>query len=750
MSKRKLKRKLNLLQLVMLGTAGTIAAEIFVLTGHAAALVGPAAVLAMVIAGVFSYSIALNYCELATMYPVTGGGVTYVREAWGANLLTFLVGSLDCLSSTFYAALSAVGFAYSLKVFIPALPVVPTAIVTIVVFIVLNILDVSNVGNVQIVLGSTLLLCLGAFVVGGLVLPGGFKWSTFTEGGFFIHRGFGANAVKSLNTIALVYCAYIGYEVIAHDAEEAENPSRNLPIAILVSLTLCAAAYVLVSLVTLGTVPWRQVAGSETALTDVVGHFMPRWGVPMMAVAGMIATLTSVNAALLSGTREALTLGRTGLWPRFMSQLSRFRTPHLACWVIGGITCLVASVGLVDFLSYVSSSGFLFVLFWSNLAMIRLRKLHPDMVRPFKTPLFPLTPLVAVLTCFVVIGFASPQSLLFGAGVLGVCTIYYYTYRPVTRLLSERAKTLEATRDRILVPVANPRTAQGLARLAFVLAEASEDTSICLLTVIPRDAARPAEITERLRAQLNPRRRVIMQRITEEARLRNAPLYTKVRAGPGIAQGILDEVSGNVKLVLMGWPGPLTPQQLADHPVKLVLQKAHAHVAVLLDRGLDNVRRILVPVGGGFHSRLAIRLAYEIGLPQHAEITAIQIFCETCETEELEDRMLHLREIIEDSLGHMPLQIATRLVHSDDILSGVLQEATRLPYDLIVVGASDQWLSRTQLFGSLTDEIAEKTTCSVLLARRHEAAAMSWIRRQSRILPGMGNGTSGKHPHGAS
>src|SRR5512137_1223118 len=153
MSQRKLRRKLNLPQLVMLGAASTISLEIFVLTGHAAAMVGPATILALLIAGLLNYSIALNYCELATMYPVTGGGVTYVREAWGAGVLAFLVGSLDCLSSTFYAALSAVGFAYSLKVFIPGLPVVPTALVTIVVFIVLNILDVSNVGNVQVVLG---------------------------------------------------------------------------------------------------------------------------------------------------------------------------------------------------------------------------------------------------------------------------------------------------------------------------------------------------------------------------------------------------------------------------------------------------------------------------------------------------------------------------------------------------------------------------------------------------------------------
>jgi amino acid transporter len=103
MAKRKLKRQLNLLHVIMLGTAGTIAAEIFVLTGHAAGIAGPDAVLAIIIGGVLSLSIALNYCELATTYPVTGGAMTYVKEGFGNNLLMFLVGSLDGLSSTFYA-----------------------------------------------------------------------------------------------------------------------------------------------------------------------------------------------------------------------------------------------------------------------------------------------------------------------------------------------------------------------------------------------------------------------------------------------------------------------------------------------------------------------------------------------------------------------------------------------------------------------------------------------------------------------
>ena len=182
MTKRHLKRQLNLLQVIMLGTAGTIAAEIFVLTGHAAGIAGPAAVLALLVGGLLTLSVALNYCELATTYPVTGGAMTYVREAFGNNLLMFLVGSLDCLSSTFYAALSSIGFAYSMKVFIPGLPVVPVAMLVILLFTVLHIRGVYEAGNIQIFLGGFLLLVFTAFVVLGLTRSTAFNINIFTSG----------------------------------------------------------------------------------------------------------------------------------------------------------------------------------------------------------------------------------------------------------------------------------------------------------------------------------------------------------------------------------------------------------------------------------------------------------------------------------------------------------------------------------------------------------------------------------------
>lgn len=182
MSKRKLKRQLNLLQVIMLGTAGTIAAEIFVLTGHAASIAGPDTVLALIIGGVLTLSVALNYCELATTYPFTGGAMTYVREGFGNNLVMFLVGSLDGLSSTFYAALSAVGFAYSLKVFFPFLPIIPVALAIILIVGLMHIRGVTQAGNLQVVLGGFLLAVFLIYIILGLTRSSGFQWETFQSG----------------------------------------------------------------------------------------------------------------------------------------------------------------------------------------------------------------------------------------------------------------------------------------------------------------------------------------------------------------------------------------------------------------------------------------------------------------------------------------------------------------------------------------------------------------------------------------
>jgi len=201
-----------------------------------------------------------------------------------------------------------------------------------------------------------------------------------------------------------------------------------------------------------------------------------------------------------------------------------------------------------------------------------------------------------------------------------------------------------------------------------------------------------------------------------------------------VSEGILEEVQthGAVKLVLMGWPGPLDGKALAENPVKVVLQKAPTNVAVLLDRGLGAVRRILVPVGGGPHSRLAVRLAYEIAEQERAEITTLRCLCDVTDTEEMEDGLLLLHDIIEDELGTVSPRIATKVIQTASVPEGILAETERERYDLMVMGASEEWALRTRLFGSVDDWIVDQVHCSVLLIRAHEPAPISWIRRQAK------------------
>ena len=759
MSKRKLKRQLDLAQVIMLGTAGTLAAEVFVLTGHAAGMAGPAAVLAFLVGGLLSYTIALNYCELATTYPVAGGAMSYVREAFGNSILSFLVGSMDCMSSTFYAALSAVGFAYSLQIFIPGAPIVSVAISVIGLFALLNITGVTRVGNVQILLGGILLGALVVFIAAGFIHPAGVDWETLLPGdSIFVHHGVWANLSSILATVALVYNAYVGFEVIADDAEEVRNPDRTIPLGILISLTLCTVLYVLVSLVTLGTVPWRELAGSETALTDAARVFLPVVGVPMMAVAGLIATLTSINSAMLSATREAFTLSRDGVWPRPLSRLSRFRTPHFSILAVGAVSALIAVIGLVDFLSYISSAGYLFVLFWGSLSMIRLRQRHPNLRRPFKAPCFPLTAYLAGATCLLIVAFADPRALLFAGSILLGLSLLYFARPRIARVLASRTKTVELEKDRILVAAGSPKTASSLVHLASIVAQASEDAYICVLTVDIAPLRPPQGTAGRIVGRLRPRERTerqcaLPEQCLHEAQERNVALYTKSRTAPSIAQGILDELGqyNNVRMVLAGWPNPLNTPAPADNPIKLVLQRAHTNVVVLLDRGLRDVRRILVPVGGGLHSRLAIRLAYEVALVEDARITVLRVLPEDAspDEEEIEDKTLLMGETVEDVLGDIPAIFDFGVVQAPTIPAGVLAEAAAQPYDLIVMGASEEWALESEFFGWVDDWVADQAPCSVLLCRRYEPVAVSWLRRQAKIV-GREYGRSNGRPLGHS
>ncbi len=733
MAKRTLKRQLNLVQVIMLGTAGTLGSGIFILTGHAAAVAGPASILAVIIGGLLSFSIAFNYSELATTYPETGGAMTYVREAWGKGLLAFLVGSMDSISSTFYCALSAIGFAYSLSVFFPMIPIIPVAIAVILIFSILNILGVTKIGNTQLVMGGILIFAFLVYIIAGFVSPNGFHLPTLLpEGRFFQSVKTGDNIFVIMRTIALIYALYVGFEVIADDAEEVKNPSKNIPIAIMVSLFIIILIYSLVSAIALGTMPWQQLAGSETALSDTIRVFLPGIGVTIIGIAGMVGALTSVNSSMLSATRETFTLSRDGAWPQILQRLNRARVPFMAIIFIGVVSALITVIGAVNFLSYITSAGYLFVLFCSNLAMIRLRKKYPTIHRPFKVPLFPLTPIIASLTCVIVIFFSELSALLFMAAILLLLTLYFYGNIGFQSWKETHIRSLSPGRYRILVPFLNTHGLDSVMKIGTVLAEAEKDVNMCLLSVLPRNAQVDDQVDDQFLKTFKIQRQNILEKFIHYAIERNVPLYSKMIAGNSLADGIITEIKNdsNVKLLLLKWPTDNEASLTFTKTLKKVIDDGNVNIGVLYDRDIKSIKNIMVPVGGGYHSKLAIHLANYMSTQENGSVDYFRILPEEEDEEGNQDEIAYLQEVVMTELDQIPNNASLQVIHSNSIANAIIQESCGNEYDLIIIGSSEDEENDGSLFGPLCDKIAKYACCSVLVIRQHETPTSSWLRRK--------------------
>ncbi len=738
MAKRKLKRQLNLIQVIMLGTAGTIAAEIFVLTGHAAGTAGPDAVLAIIIGGILSLSIALNYAELATTYPVTGGAMTYVKEGFGNNILMFLVGSLDGLSSTFYAALSAVGFAYSLKVFIPVLPIIPVALLVIIFVTFLHIRGITQVGNLQIVMGIFLLVVFGLYVVLGLTRDNGFSNEVFLSGRvLFKNKSIWANISRMLTTVALIYNAYVGFEVIADDAEEIQNPNKNIPIGILVSLGLTTVIYSLVSYVTIGVIPYTELAGSETALTDASRIFWPKLGVPLMGAAGIVATLTSINSAMLSATREAFTLSRDQVWPPIFSRLSRWRTPYVAIFFVMIISGLITIIGLVDFLSFISSAGYMFVLIWASLAMIKLRKKYPDIKRTFRAPLFPFTAILAAASGVLIIVFADPMALLFLGGMIVILSIVFYLSQHYKKRAIIEAELEEAIGGgRILVAAVNPSIAEGLVELAARLAEHQEDTNISLLSVVKVPSMPSKKEINEIVQKSKKNRVALLEKTAPIAQKRNVAISTKTKVANNVESAIYKELKSPnpVRLIMLGWPSLDTKLKIPHNIIKEVMVNARGDVIVFRNRGINGLKKVLLPFTGGPNSRLLLNLAQSLAYSPDVRIIILHLTPLGLDEEEKEDANLYVQEIIEENLGEIPPWLEIKVSETQSVCQGILAECKSGDYDLMMIGAGSEAFSHEYLFGSLNDALIEDVNCSMLIVRRYQPEATLWLRNRIRVF----------------
>jgi basic amino acid/polyamine antiporter, APA family len=481
---QRLRRVLGPVQLSSLGVGAIIGTGIFVLVGVAAHdRTGPALMLSFVAAGLTCVFAALCYAEFASMVPVAGSAYTYAYATLG-ELFAWIIGwdlilEYAVASSTVAHGWSAY-FQDFLAFFNIRIPHVVTnapfdfdpttgqlvstgtwfdlpaiVIVALVTVILVKGIKESASFNAGIVM---LKLAVVLFVIGvGAMYINPDNWRPFAPFGltgisFFGNTLFGQTGpagepVGMLAGAAIVFFAYIGFDSVSTHAEEARNPSRDVPIGIIVSLVLCTTLYIAVAAVLTGMVPYNQI-NINAPVSDAFRQVGLPWAQLLISV-GAVAGITSVLLVMmLSQPRIFLAMARDGLLPRefFGAVHERFRTPWKSTILTGIFVAAMAAVLPLRILAELVNIGTLLAFVIVCAAVLIMRKTHPDAHRPFRAPFGAAVPILGILSCLILMFSLPPENWYRLAGWLLLGLIIYFAYSRKHSTLALQAARGEGVR----------------------------------------------------------------------------------------------------------------------------------------------------------------------------------------------------------------------------------------------------------------------------------------------------------------
>ena len=430
-------RNLSAFDLVFLGIGSVIGTGIFVLTGVGAALyAGPGISLSFVLASVACAFAGLAYAEYASMVPVSGSAYAYTYASLG-EFMAFIVGWNLILEYTVTCSTVAAGWSGYVVGLLEAggmiLPVeftkVPAdgGIINIpAIFITMFLCILLVRGTKESVMINRILVFIKVAVIAiflVLAVPNvdPTNWDPFLPYGY---QGVASGA-------AIVFFAYIGFDAVATSAEEAKNPSRDVPIGILGSLVICAILYFIVGMVLTGIVPYSDLNNPEPVAyaLRVIGYPI---GSAIVAV-GAICGITTVLLVLLYGqARIFFALSRDGMIPAGICKVHKlYRTPYLV--TIGGCLLVAAIAGFapIHMIAEMANIGTLSAFFLAGFGVLYLRIKRPEVPRGFKCPAIYFVAPMAMICCgYLMYNLPVHTWIRFVVWCVVGCIVYFgYSYK---------------------------------------------------------------------------------------------------------------------------------------------------------------------------------------------------------------------------------------------------------------------------------------------------------------------------------
>lgn len=448
-----LTRGIGTFQLAMLGVGATIGTGVFFVMHEAVPLAGPAVILAFVIAALAAGLSAVCYAEMASAVPVSGSTYAYAYATLGEIVA---MGVAACLMLEYGVSTAAVAsgwsgylsrligdlFGWSLPA---ALTVGPLeggiinlpAVVLIGLCALLLIRDTRESAVVNTIM---VLIKIGVLVMFGAIAITAFNADHFAD--FAPHGAAGITAAAGT-----IFFTFIGLDAVSTAGDEARDPQRALPRAILIALGAVVAVYLFVAIAAVGAQPWedfadpsQQSAGLAVILGDVLGA---SWPATVLA-AGAVVSIFSVTLVTLFGqTRILYSIGRDGLLPKVLARVNpRTHTPVFSTVIVAAAVALLAGLVPLSSLWDLVSMGTLVAFIVVSIGVIVLRRTRPDLPRAFRVPGYPVTPILSILACaYLISGLGWSTYAWFAVWVAVVLAFYLLWGRRHSALATAQAET---------------------------------------------------------------------------------------------------------------------------------------------------------------------------------------------------------------------------------------------------------------------------------------------------------------------
>ncbi|WP_280586194.1 APC family permease [Halorubrum sp. Boch-26] len=431
-----LERSIGLSGGLAIGIGTMIGAGIFVFPGLAGGEIGAAAAASFAVGGVIALLVALPTSELATAMPRSGGGYYFISRGLG-TLPGTVIGLSLWLGLVFATAFYLVGLGFyaldalaQVGITVGAAPgaiVSAIAVVAGVAFTVLNVTGTENAAKLQNGIVALLLSMLVAFLGFGLLEAFGFV-AVDTPPGEAVDVW---EAVPILSVAALVFTSYLGFAQVATVAGEMKDPGRNLPLAMVGSVLIVTVLYVLTIFVATNVFKRDALlAAGETAMVEVGRALLGPAGALVIIAGGLLATMSSANASILSTSRAIYGVSKDALLPQRASRINlRYGTPHVALGMAGGPVIVLAATRQVQLLAEVASFLHLIMYGLMCVALVAIRRDRPEWYDPdFVVPGGPVIPVLGALASFGLIAFMNPLSIAVGVAVIAVTAGWYFYY----------------------------------------------------------------------------------------------------------------------------------------------------------------------------------------------------------------------------------------------------------------------------------------------------------------------------------